>query len=83
MGKRRKVYDRILSGQSDKNIPFEQTRTLLRYLGFNERVSGDHYIFEKPGVDGLVNIQPTRESKCKPYQVKQIRRVLLDYKIEL
>lgn len=81
MGKRRKLYDRILSGQSDKNIPFERTRTLLKHLGFNERITGDHYIFEKPGVDPLIDIQP-KEAKCKAYQVKQIRKVLIDYEIE-
>ena len=43
---------------------------------------GDHHIFEKPGVHDPINIQPTSEAKVKPYQVRQIRQLLLDYNIE-
>ncbi len=63
MGKRRKFYEKIISGQSDKNISFDRTCTLLKHLGFTERIAGDHHIFEKPGIDDPVNIQPTRETK--------------------
>ena len=82
MGRRRKLYEKIVSGQSDQNISFDRTCTLLRHLGFAERISGDHHIFEKPGVDDPINIQPTSEAKVKPYQVRQIRQLLLDYNIE-
>lgn len=83
MGRRRKLYDRIVSsGQSDKNIPFDRTRSLLTHLGFTERIVGDHHIFEKLGVDPVINIQPTREGDCKTYQVKQIREVLIDYELQ-
>jgi hypothetical protein len=82
MGRRRKFYEKIVSGQSDNNIPFDRTCVLLEHLGFNARISGDHHIFEKPGIEDPINIQPTRESKVKPYQVKQIRKVLLDYNLE-
>lgn len=82
MGRRRKHYQKIMSGQSDKNIPFGRTRTLLEHLGFTERIKGDHHIFEKPEIDELIDIQPTSEAKLKPYQVRQIRRVLIDYELE-
>ncbi len=82
MGRRRKLFERILSGHSDANIPFEQTRTLLKALGFSEDIEGDHFIYRKEGVPGRINIQP-QGAKCKPYQVRQIRKVLVDYDLKL
>lgn len=81
MGRRRKHYQKILAGTSDANVPFEQTRTLLKHLGFSEDVEGDHFIYRKEGVDPIINIQP-QGAKCKPYQVRQIRKVLVDYELE-
>jgi len=31
---------------------------LLRRLGFDERIRGDHYIFTKDGVVEILNLQP-------------------------
>jgi hypothetical protein len=78
VGRRRKLLERILSGRSDRNIPFDRTRALLRNLGFTEDIEGDHHIFRKEGAHFLINIQPTKEGKVKPYQVAQMRKVLLD-----
>ena len=39
-GGRRNLYDSIISGRSDANIPFEQTVNMLKYLGFDERIGG-------------------------------------------
>lgn len=75
-------FERILSGRSDANIPFEQTRTLLKALGSSEDIEGDHFIYRKEGVPGRINIQP-QGAKCKPYQVRQIRKVLVDYDLEI
>ena len=73
-----KILQRILSGQSDANIPFSDVAHLLTHLGFTMRVSGSHHIFTKPGISERINVQ--REgSKAKPYQIKQVRRVLLDH----
>jgi hypothetical protein len=44
--------------------------------------SGSHRIYYKQGVVEIVNIQP-RSGKGKPYQVKQVRELLLKYKIAL
>ncbi len=81
MGRRRKLRERIVSGRSDASIPFEQTRTLLKSLGFTEDIEGDHFIYRKEGVPGLINIQP-QGAKVKPYQVRQIRKVLVDFNIK-
>ncbi len=40
-----KTLDQILRGLSDANIAFGGLRTLLRKLGFSERIRGSHHIF--------------------------------------
>ncbi|HEY4721924.1 MAG TPA: type II toxin-antitoxin system HicA family toxin [Anaerolineae bacterium] len=75
-----KLLARILRGTSDTNISFDDLRWLLLHLGFEERVRGDHHIFTKDGVVEIVNLQP-RGSLAKAYQVKQVRSVILKYKI--
>lgn len=68
MGRRRKLYDRIVSSRSDANISFDQARGLLLYLGFEERTGGSsHHKFFYEGVMELVNLQEVRGGKCKPY----------------
>jgi len=47
-------------------------------LGFVERIRGSHHIFRRPGIDELINIQRDG-SNAKPYQVRQIRAVLVKY----
>lgn len=79
MGRRRKLYDRIASGQSDANTPFEQTRGMLVHLGFDECISGSHHVFTRDGVSEIINLQNVR-GECKPYQVKRVRTVLLTYR---
>lgn len=49
-------------------------------LGFMERVRGSHHIFNLDGVDEILNIQP-RGSMAKPYQVKQVRGVIIRYRL--
>lgn len=75
-----KLLSRILRGTSDANIQFVGACRLLRKLGFEERIRGDHHIFTKEGVKEILNLQP-KGSKAKPYQVKQIRNVILKYKL--
>jgi hypothetical protein len=48
---------RILQGESDANIDFDDLCRMLRSLGFDERVHGSHHIFRKDGVRELVNLQ--------------------------
>jgi hypothetical protein len=70
------LLSRILRGASDANIPFNQLRNLLRRLSFEERIRGDHHIF----VEEIINLQP-QGSKAKPYQVKQVRGVIIKYRL--
>ena len=41
---------------------------------------GSHHIFIKDGIDEILNLQP-KGSKSKSYQVKQVRNVILKYKL--
>ena len=80
MGKHDKLLLQILRGASDSNIPFPGLCQLLHQLGFEERIRGDHHIFTKDGVEQILNLQP-RRAKAKPYQVKQVRNVVLKYRL--
>ena len=69
---------RVLGGTSDAAIRFDDLRQLLLSLGFEMRVRGSHHVFRKSGIEEKVNLQ--REgSEAKPYQVRQVRNVLLKY----
>ena len=77
----KKVLDRILSGLADKNIRFQDMRKLLKDFGFSERIKGDHYIFCREGIEEIINLQPLKGGKSKAYQVKQVRGIILKYKL--
>ncbi len=80
MGKYDKLLHKVLSGSSDSNIQFSELCQLLYRLDFIERIRGDHHILSKQGISEIINIQP-KEGKAKPYQVKQIRNLILKYKL--
>jgi len=79
MGKQEKILWQILRGTSDANIDFSDLRKLLIHLGFEERIKGSHHLYRKSGVFEKINIQKDG-NKAKPYQVKQVRDVMLKYK---
>jgi hypothetical protein len=45
MGKTEKLLQQILSTKSDTNIPFDGLCGLLKRLGFEERIRGNHHMF--------------------------------------
>ena len=71
-----RLRQRILSGQSDANIRFDDLRAFLLRLGFVERVRGSHHNFRKESVRERLNIQRDG-SHAKPYQVRQVRQAIL------
>ncbi|HEV8080889.1 MAG TPA: type II toxin-antitoxin system HicA family toxin [Chitinophagaceae bacterium] len=75
-----KLIIRILSGHSDNNIQFSELTKLLRNFNFSYRIKGSHHIFWKENIDEIINIQPLG-NKAKAYQVKQVRDILLKYKM--
>ncbi len=83
MGKHDKLGQRICDGSSDANIPFDDLCSMLTHLGFHcRRRGGSHHIFTCEGVREILNLQPGPSGKSKPYQVKQVRAVLKNYRIQ-
>jgi hypothetical protein len=82
MGKYDKLLSKILHGSSDANISFTELCHLLKIFNFEERIRGDHHIFTRYNLEEILNLQP-KGSKAKPYQVKQVRNLILKYKLEL
>lgn len=80
MVRHEKTLRQVLLGRSDSNISFGDLRTLLRRLGFNERIRGDHHIFSREDVAEIINLQPLG-AKAKAYQVRQVRTIALKYKL--
>jgi hypothetical protein len=81
MASAKRIRERVLLGSSDANIDFSDLRKLLTDLGFQERVKSSHHIFTRTGVEEIINIQP-KSNRAKPYQVKQVRNIILKYKLE-
>ena len=72
----KKTYNKIMEGNSDNNIGFNDLQNLLNYLGFEHKsTKGDHFIYYYKTLPDIINIQPNG-SKAKAYQVKQIRNFL-------
>lgn len=78
MSKFEKQLLSILSGTKDKNISFAELQSLLVKLEFVCRIKGDHFIYTRDDVEEILNIQPNG-NLAKPYQVKQIRNIILKY----
>ena len=75
MSQHQKILLAILSGTQDANIT-----AVLDRLGFQLRTRGDHFIYTKDGVDEIINLQP-KSGKAKPYQVKQVRQIIIKYQL--
>jgi hypothetical protein len=53
-----KLIFKVLRGNSDANILFDDLIKLLNYFGFQERIRGDHHIFTKNEVEEIINLKP-------------------------
>ena len=80
MSKHAKLLEKILLGAADANIPFEGLRHLLQRLGFQMRIRGSHHVFSREGIEEILNLQP-RGANAKSYQVKQVRNLVLRYRL--
>lgn len=67
--------------EPDGNINFSDLKNLMTALGFNERIKGDHFIYTKENIYEIINLQPLN-NKSKSYQVKQVRNIILKYKLK-
>ena len=80
MGSFDKLILKILSGTSDANISFDDLCKILTNLDFDLRIKGSHHVFRKEGVEEKINLQKDG-AKAKPYQVRQVRNILVKYKL--
>jgi hypothetical protein len=80
VAKWQKTLERLVRGTADASINFADLCSLLDALGFAERIRGDHHIFTRADVEEILNLQP-RDGKAKPYQVRQVRGVIVRYKL--
>jgi predicted RNA binding protein YcfA (HicA-like mRNA interferase family) len=80
MSKFDKLLVKLLFGSADKNFNFDDLVKILLSLGFQMRKAGSHHIFYKKGVTEIINLQP-QNNKAKPYQVKQVRELIVKYKL--
>ncbi len=81
MSKFEKLLFKLLSGNADKSFSFSDLKRILENYGFHLRIRGSHHIFYKEGISEIINLQQGESGKAKPYQVKQVRELLIKYKI--
>jgi len=77
---RRKIIQQILRGRSDANIAFSDLVSLLKSFGFDLRIKGSHHIIRKQDIEEMPNLQKDG-NKAKPYQVKQVRDLIVKYQL--
>ncbi len=84
MSKAEKLAAKLLTGRSDRNFSFDDLCHLIEKAGFESRGGkGSHRIYAKIGIMEIINVQPRSGGEAKPYQVKQVRELLVKYKIEI
>lgn len=76
MGKWDKFRTRLMRGQSDANIGFDDLCTFLEHLGWSRRIKGGHHLFSYPAVTEIISLQPESDGKAKAYQVRQVRALI-------
>jgi hypothetical protein len=79
MSRFEKILNQVLSGSNDDNIRFSDLCNLLERMEFSNRIKGSHHIYFKAGKRNNC-LQPLK-NKAKAYQVKQVRLLLLKYKM--
>ena len=73
MTQRDKLIAKIMNGEQDGNITFEELQKFLAAHGYElNRVAGSHFIFTRPASKPF-NIQRFENGKAKRAQVREIR----------
>ena len=80
MSQYEKLLLAILRGPRAKHFLFSDLRLVLERLEFQCCIKGDHFIYMKSDIEEIINIQPMG-NMAKPYQVKQVRGVILKYQL--
>ena len=77
----KRTLKRVLDGRTDASIRFEDLCSLMERLGFHSRSRESHHIFWREDIEELINLQRS-DGNAKPYQVKQVRTVILKYGLD-
>lgn len=78
-----KLLLKIRSG-SVANVRFQDIRRLAEALGFDlRRISGSHHVYKHPDIAQKLNLQPLKNGDAKPYQVRQLVRLIEEYDLKL
>jgi hypothetical protein len=78
---KRKLLKKLSEGQ--KNIRFAEALACAQAFGFHlARISSSHHIFIHPDIPEPINLQNVN-GKAKPYQVKQLLRLIEKYDLNL
>lgn len=72
-----------MGARADANLRFDALRRRVSSMGFAEHIRGDHHIVSRKGVEEIINLQPRRGGKAKPYQVRQVRNVIAKYRLSI
>ena len=82
MVQKRKILNKVLSGS--KNIRLDDFIMLIQAFGFVAgRTKGSHRMFKHPDVGELLNLQPDKSGKVKPYQMRQFLKIVEEYDLRL
>ncbi len=81
MSRKEKALVKLLTGAADASFALDDLVQILLRLDFVERTSGSHRIFTKEGIEGILNLQRSKDGKAKRYQVRQVRDFLILHRL--
>ncbi|MDT7855264.1 type II toxin-antitoxin system HicA family toxin [Rubrivirga sp. S365] len=80
MSKHDKLLARLLRGTSDASFSFEELRSVLLRLGFEQRAPrGSHYTFSHPAVPSILTVPKHRP--VKRVYVRKARALITEHNL--
>ena len=76
-----KIRAAFLEASKDYSHRFGDVVHFLQVSGWKMRLKGSHHLFTRPGVPVLLNLQPEKNGKAKAYQIRQVRRTLIQFNL--
>lgn len=81
MAKWRKLFEKLVAGSMD--IRFDDFLVLLQRFGFVlDRTHGSHHVFIHPDIAELLSVQPRKDGKAKPYQLRQFLKLIEEHSLK-
>ena len=82
MGRLDQIWWQVLNGS--RNVRFDDLVKLAMAFGFElKRIRGSHHILVHPSAKLPLNLQPGKDGKAKPYQVRQFLDIIEEYGLSL